>query len=298
MQRAAEDGGYFYWGRMRQNGSHVGTFGGRNQLGKLEGKLGRQSRKGRASGRWNQEKRVSPGTCRVTTDTKDGGSWGSEGEAVSPKSITGLLHLLLLAELFVHTSTRPTQTPSLCGNFGSMIVYTQKLMSSSKGLHCLSDDEVNMYFPSMKNKLQDLPRIQHTAAHHGSMNVSESLSQLYLYTKSFKLHVDWLKTAKEQYSPACQSTEAINSNLRQLSNLLYSSIQQIRAEVPQSMTPSFPNVSTAFDVLQVSVEIAKQIQVFSNTRKGSEVKIVIVRAHTDLWVTGMMSGKSERLGIG
>ncbi|KAF3707013.1 hypothetical protein EXN66_Car000185 [Channa argus] len=214
--------------------------------------------------RAGREEQVGGGTRKrgVTDDALVHVVFTTTFSLMSPKSITGLLHLLLLAELFVHTSTRPAQTPSLCGNFGSMIVYTQKLMSSSKGLHCLSDDEVNMYFPSMKNKLQDLPRIQHTAAHHGSMNVSESLSQLYLYTKSFKLHVDWLKTAKEQYSPACQSTEAINSNLRQLSNLLYSSIHQISAEVPQSMTPSFPNVSTAFDVLQVSVEIAERIQVF------------------------------------
>ena len=48
-----------------------------------------------------------------------------------------LLNLLLLAELFVHTSSRPTSSPSLCGMFGSMIHQVDRLKNLSKKLHGL-----------------------------------------------------------------------------------------------------------------------------------------------------------------
>lgn len=48
-----------------------------------------------------------------------------------------LLYLLLLAELFVRTSSRPTASPSLCGMLRSKILQVDRLMSSSKKLHDL-----------------------------------------------------------------------------------------------------------------------------------------------------------------
>lgn len=45
--------------------------------------------------------------------------------------------LLLLAELFVHTSSRPTASPSLCGMLRSKTLQVDRLMSSSKKLHDL-----------------------------------------------------------------------------------------------------------------------------------------------------------------
>ncbi|KAK2830836.1 hypothetical protein Q5P01_018767 [Channa striata] len=185
---------------------------------------------------------------------------------LSPDSTPGLLHLLLLAELFVHTSSRPTHSPSLCGMFGAMNVHVEELMSLSKGLHGLSDDELENV-ASMENRLTDLPHIQDTAAHFGSMKVNKSLSQLYSYTSSFTLHVDWLKTAKENFSLPSSPTEGVKDSLVKLSNLLSTSLKQISADVPQSPAPSFPVVSTAFDVLQFSIEVADQLQVFCDWSK-------------------------------
>lgn len=58
--------------------------------------------------------------------------------------------------------------------------------------------------------------------------VNESLSQLYLHTQSFRQHVDWLKSAKENVSLPSQSAEGTSKHLLQLSNLLKASLQQVR----------------------------------------------------------------------
>lgn len=52
-------------------------------------------------------------------------------------STSCLLHLLLLAELFVHSSSRPANSSPLCGLFQSMIPQVERLMSLSKKLHAL-----------------------------------------------------------------------------------------------------------------------------------------------------------------
>lgn len=61
--------------------------------------------------------------------------------------------------------------------------------------------------------------------------VNKSLSQLYVYTQSFRLHVDWLKTAKENVSLPSQSAEGTSTHLLQLSNLLNASLHQVRRPV-------------------------------------------------------------------
>lgn len=57
--------------------------------------------------------------------------------------------------------------------------------------------------------------------------VNKSFSQLYVYTQSFRLHVDWLKTAKENVSLPSQSAEGTSTHLLQLSNLLNASLHQV-----------------------------------------------------------------------
>ncbi|XP_059205200.1 uncharacterized protein il11b [Centropristis striata] len=177
-----------------------------------------------------------------------------------------LVHLLLLAELFVHSSSRPTNHSPLCSLFKSMISQVDSLASLAKKLHDLSDEEL-VTFEAMDNRLAGLPHIEHTATHFHSLKMNESLSQLSVYTQSFRLHLDWLKTAKENVSLSSQSAGGASSHLLQLSNILNTSLQQISEEVPQSASPSLPVVSTAFDVLQFSVEISQQLKVFSDWSK-------------------------------
>lgn len=64
-----------------------------------------------------------------------------------------------------------------------------------------------------------------------SPQVNESLSQLYLYTQSFKLHMDWLKTAKQNVSLSSQSAQDASTQLLQLFNLLSASLRQVRTRV-------------------------------------------------------------------
>ncbi|XP_028453977.1 uncharacterized protein LOC114568549 [Perca flavescens] len=177
-----------------------------------------------------------------------------------------LLHLILLAELFTHASSRPAHSPDLCGMFRSMIHQVDRLTILSKELHNLTDEEL-VNFEGVENRLDGLPHMQHTAAHFNSLKVNESLSKLFVYTQSFRLHVDWLKTAKESVSLSSQSAERVSSHLLQLSNLLNASLLLISEEVPQSPSASLPVVSTAFDVLRFSVEISEHLEVFCNWSK-------------------------------
>ncbi|XP_031732342.1 uncharacterized protein LOC116399369 [Anarrhichthys ocellatus] len=194
-------------------------------------------------------------------------------DSVIHDSTPRLLHLLLLAELFVHSSPRPVHISPHCGMFKSMIHQVDTLSNIFKTLHDLPDGE-RMHFEDVEFRLGGLPHIQHTAADFNSLKLNESLPQLFLYTRSFGLHVDWLKTAKENVSLSSQSAEGASSHLLQLSSLLNASLHQIGEEVPQSPSPSLPVVSTAFDVLQFSVEISEQLQVFC---KWSKRVLVLLR---------------------
>ncbi|XP_019110072.1 uncharacterized protein il11b isoform X1 [Larimichthys crocea] len=182
-------------------------------------------------------------------------------------SASCLLRLLLLAELFVHSWSRPTSSPYLCKHFASMITKVEELTKLSKKLHELSDN-VLATFAGVENRLDGLPNIKQNAEYFNSLQVNVSLSELYGYTQSFKLHVDWLKTVKENHTLSTQSSSNASTYLLQLSNQLNASLQQISAEVPQSPTPSsLPVVSTAFDELQFSVEISTRLQVFCSWTK-------------------------------
>ncbi|XP_042292516.1 uncharacterized protein LOC121913780 isoform X1 [Thunnus maccoyii] len=177
-----------------------------------------------------------------------------------------LLHLLLLAELFVHSSSRPTQSVSICNTFSQMIHQVDRLTNLSKKLHDLTDDElINLI--GMENRLVSLPHMQQTAADFNSVKMNESLSQLYVYTQSFKLHVDWLKTAKENVSLSSQSVDGTITHLLHLSTLTSTFLRQINQEVPQPPSLSLPVVSTAFDVLKFSVEISERLTVFCRWSK-------------------------------
>ncbi|XP_023270471.1 uncharacterized protein LOC111661210 [Seriola lalandi dorsalis] len=177
-----------------------------------------------------------------------------------------LLRLLLLAELFVHSSSRPAHSSSLCGLLGSMIPQVDMLMSNAKKLHELSENELSN-LAATESRLHGLPNLQHTAAHFNSLKVNESLSQLYEFIQSIKLHVDWLKTAKDNFSLPSQSAEGASTHLLQLSNLINTALNQIGEEVPQSPAPSLPVASTAFDVLLFSVELSERSQTFSSWSK-------------------------------
>lgn len=61
-----------------------------------------------------------------------------------------------------------------------------------------------------------------------SPQVNETLSQLYQHAQSFKVHMHWLKTAKENVSLSSQEAEGAGAHLLQLSNLLNASLQQVR----------------------------------------------------------------------
>lgn len=61
-----------------------------------------------------------------------------------------------------------------------------------------------------------------------SPQVNESLSQLYANTESFRLHVDWLKTAKHNNSQPSQPTEGASTHLLKISSIVKNSLQQVR----------------------------------------------------------------------
>ncbi|XP_061598160.1 uncharacterized protein il11b [Cololabis saira] len=181
------------------------------------------------------------------------------------ESASCLLHLLLLAEVFVQSSCRPTSSFCLCGMFGSMIHHVDRLMNSKK-LHELTDEELKN-FVGVEPKLENLPRLRHTASYFTSLKVNESLSQMYEYTQAFRVHVDWLKTAKDNVSLPVQSAEGASTHLLHLSNLIKSYLHQIHEEIPPATPATLPAVPTAFDALKFSVEIAEQLHVFCNWSK-------------------------------
>lgn len=61
-----------------------------------------------------------------------------------------------------------------------------------------------------------------------SPQVNESLSQLYVFTQSFRLHVNWLKTAQQNVSMPSKAAESVSTHLLQLSNLVTASLNQVR----------------------------------------------------------------------
>ncbi|XP_070841084.1 uncharacterized protein il11b [Chaetodon trifascialis] len=186
-------------------------------------------------------------------------------DSVIQDSTPCLLHLLLLAELFVHSSSRPAGSPSLCGTFRAMVPQLERLMTLSETLHDLTDDDL-LNFSVVGHGLSSLPNIQYDAGYFNSPKVNASLSQLYVYVQSFRLHVDWLKTAKENVSLSW-SAEDVRTGLLQLSNLINTSLHQISEDVPQSPSPSLPAVSTTFEALQSSVEISQRLQAFCDWSK-------------------------------
>ncbi|KAK5883302.1 hypothetical protein CesoFtcFv8_019645 [Champsocephalus esox] len=172
-----------------------------------------------------------------------------------------LLHLLLLAGLCVPSSSYPASRSPLCGMLRSMIHQVERLTKLSGKFHNLTGEELE-HLEVAGNRLAGLPDMEHTAAHIDSLKVNESLSQLFMYTQSFRLHVNWLKTAKENVSLSSHPAKETNTHLLHLSTFLNASLHQIGEEVPPSQSPSLPEVSTAFDVLQFSVEISKRLRMF------------------------------------
>ncbi|KAL3984347.1 hypothetical protein ACER0C_015972 [Sarotherodon galilaeus] len=179
-------------------------------------------------------------------------------------STSFLLYLVILAELFVHSSSRPTPCPYSV--FEPMIHQLDKIITSSKKLHGLPEAEL-VTFMDIEHKLDSLPVIKHTAAHLNSLKVNESLSQLYVYVESFRLHTKWLKTTQENVSVPFQAAEGASTHLEQLSNLTKKFLEKIGEQVPQTASPSLPVVSTAFESLRFSVEISDRLQVFCHWSK-------------------------------
>ncbi|KAM3596137.1 uncharacterized protein V6R79_008912 [Siganus canaliculatus] len=173
-----------------------------------------------------------------------------------------LLYLLLLAQLLVQSWSRPTNSPSLCGPFKSMIFQVDQLTQVHKKLHDLSDEELQN-LSHLEGRLESLPHIPHSTEYFNKLKLNESLAHMSGFAQSLRLHMDWLKTAQENVSLASGSAEGASAHLLQLSKLINASLLQIGEGVPSlPPSPSLPAVSTAFDVLQFSVEISEQLHVF------------------------------------
>lgn len=152
--------------------------------------------------------------------------------------------------------------------YSMMVLWCVCLLSDlhlSSCFHQTEDEIKNL--DSVDHRLDSLPEIHYNHAHIKLLQVNESLSQLYADTQSFKLHIDWLKTAKDNVSVSSQSVEGASNHLQRLSNLLKSSLQQMNEEAPQSPTPSLPVISTAFDALLFSVEMSDRLHVFCDWSK-------------------------------
>ncbi|XP_008420938.1 uncharacterized protein LOC103472861 isoform X1 [Poecilia reticulata] len=186
--------------------------------------------------------------------------------AVLPETSSFLFHLLLLTELLVRSSSLPIRSSSHCGFFGSMIHQVESLMNLSRRIHQLRTEELE-HFEDAKITLDSLPDLYHTAGHLRSLKVNESLTQMYGYTQSFKLHIDWLKVAKENVSLPFQTEEGASSHLLQLSNLIEKCLHPQNKEALPSMAPNLPVVSNAFDALVYSVEISDRLKVFCGWSK-------------------------------
>ncbi|XP_071370681.1 uncharacterized protein [Centroberyx affinis] len=184
-----------------------------------------------------------------------------------PASTPSLLHLLLLAQLFVLSASRPARC-SLCSSFRPMIQSLDSLKRLSGTLHGLTDSELSIV-QTGEHRLKDLPTMQHTADHFSSIKLNESLSQLYLGIQAFRLHVDWLKVARENVSLplSSQTAEGSRVQLLLLSNLTSTALQQMNQELPQPASPSFPVVSTSFDAVRYSAEISQRLQTFCDFSK-------------------------------
>ncbi|XP_043993756.1 uncharacterized protein il11b [Gambusia affinis] len=178
-----------------------------------------------------------------------------------PETSLFLFHLLLLTELLAQSSSLPIHGSSHCGFFGSMIHHVESLMNLSRKLHQLRTEELE-HFEDTKFSLDSLPELYHTAGHLRTLKVNESLTQMYRYTQSFKLHIDWLKDAKENVSLPFQTEEGASSHLLQLSNLIEKCLHPLNKEDLLSMAPNLPVVSNAFNALEYSVEISERLKVF------------------------------------
>ncbi|CAB1415071.1 unnamed protein product [Pleuronectes platessa] len=146
-----------------------------------------------------------------------------------------------------------------------MIHQVEKLVHVSKTLHGLSEDDELLN--TVGNKLQDLPHVQHTAAHFNSLKLNESLSQLFQFTQSFRLHMDWLKTEKHNFSLPSGTAEDASTHLLLLSTHLTTSLQRMGEDAPGRRPPpslSSPRPSTCSSV---SIEISERLRVFGNWSK-------------------------------
>uniref|UniRef100_A0AAV2K7N4 Interleukin-11 n=1 Tax=Knipowitschia caucasica TaxID=637954 RepID=A0AAV2K7N4_KNICA len=176
--------------------------------------------------------------------------------------LTSCLVLLLLLDLIGLSSSRPAHTPSLCSLIGSMVPHFDRLINLSKKLQELSDEDLSL-IAAAEHRLDSLLEIPHTAAAFTQpLKVNEPISQLYNLSESYKLHMDWLKTARENMSLSSQPAEGASHHLLKLTHLLNSSLHQLQEEVPQAAPPSLPPVSTAFDALRFSVEVSEKLRVF------------------------------------
>ncbi|KAJ0003672.1 hypothetical protein NQD34_008770, partial [Periophthalmus magnuspinnatus] len=156
--------------------------------------------------------------------------------SVIPDSISCLV-LLLLSELIGQSLSRPAHNPALCSLFNSMIPHTEKLINLSRKLHELSDQELSRLV-TVDHRLDSLLEIPHTAEAFSSIKINESLSQLYNFSESYRSHMDWLKTARENVSLPTHPTEDATRHLQQLMHLLNSSLSQV--QVPQAPHPPPP----------------------------------------------------------
>ncbi|XP_041867373.1 uncharacterized protein LOC121656448 [Melanotaenia boesemani] len=188
-------------------------------------------------------------------------------QCVIHKSTSCLFHLLLLTELLVHSSSHPVHSSPTCRDFISMNHQIHSLANLSKKLHDLSDDELKRIAP-LENRLESLPKLPHSAnLCFMSLQVDELYSQLYVYSESFRFHVDWLKTAKENDSLPFEAVEGASRHLRHLSDDFRRSLQHINQEVPQLTAPCFPAVQNTFDVNRFAVEISERLHVFCHFLK-------------------------------
>lgn len=63
-----------------------------------------------------------------------------------------------------------------------------------------------------------------------SHQVNQSLSKLYVHVQAYRLYVGWLKEGQENASLSSKAAQHVNTHLRHLSDLLSSSLQQVRKQ--------------------------------------------------------------------
>ncbi|KAJ3608918.1 hypothetical protein NHX12_023446 [Muraenolepis orangiensis] len=184
-----------------------------------------------------------------------------------------VLQVVLLAQV---CSSAPRPHPN-CQRFRTMSFKVEQLQALARQLLSLMENELGLVEID-HYRLEHLPAMEQTIHHLHSLTLNESLSALYLDLSLFKLHMDWLDSAREAVGlptlPVEGATEQpqhlhnhTSSRLKELAEMTSDALQLLQQEVPPPPSPSLPDVAHTFNVFHYSVEVAQRLKLYCDWSK-------------------------------